>query len=105
MAKLSKEAQKLYDSIHNEYGIDDSAGLHLLTTSCEAYDRMRNCQDSIGKHGEAVEDRYGQLKPHPLLAAERDSRAAMLAALKALNLDLEPLRDKMGRPAQNFGGA
>ncbi len=42
-------------------------------------------------------DRFVQRKPHPLLAAERDARAQMLAALKALNLDLEPLKDR-GRP-------
>jgi hypothetical protein len=33
-----------------------------------------------------------------LLPVERDSRAQWLAALKALNLDLEPLHDKPGRP-------
>jgi glutathione S-transferase len=43
-------------------------------------------------------DRFGQPKPHPLLATERDARAQFLAALKALNLDLEPLRDRVGRP-------
>ena len=100
--KLSEEAQKLYKSIQAEYGIDDAAGKHLLTTACEAFDRMRACQASIGERGEAVEDRYGQLKPHPLLATERDSRAAMVSAMKALNLDLEPLKEQ-GRPAQVFG--
>ena len=48
-------------------------------------------------------DRFGQVKSHPLLSVERDSRAQYLAALKALNLDLEPLRDKPGRPGGSWG--
>jgi hypothetical protein len=43
-------------------------------------------------------DRFGAPKPHPLLPIERDSRAAFLAGMKALQLDLEPLRDHPGRP-------
>jgi phage terminase small subunit len=77
-------------------------GLHLLRTACEAFQRMRACQASIAEHGEAVADKWGQLKPHPLLAAERDSRAAMMAALKSLNLDLEPLK-AVGRPGSGLG--
>ena len=45
-----------------------------------------------------MRDRYGQLKAHPAVNIERDARAAMLAALKAMNLDVEPLRDRPGRP-------
>ena len=42
------------------------------------------------RDGQTVEDRFGQAKPHPLLAAERDARAQMLAALRALDLELLP---------------
>jgi hypothetical protein len=45
-------------------------------------------------------DRFGAPKPHPLLPIERDSRQAFLAGMKALNLDLEPLRDRPGRPSE-----
>lgn len=82
----------------SEYGIDDDAGLLLLQTALEAFDRMRQCQKAIRKDGAQVKDRFDQLKPHPLLNVERDSRSQMLAALKQLNLDLEPLRDGPGRP-------
>ena len=102
MEHLSKEATTLFDSIASEYGISDPAGCHLLLTACEAMDRMRHCQQSILELGEVIADRYGQLKPHPLLSSERDSRAAMVSALKSLNLDLEPLKE-MGRPSQVYG--
>jgi P27 family predicted phage terminase small subunit len=96
---LSDEAASWWQRLTAEYSLDDDAGRLLLQTGLEAFDRMRNCQAAIARDGEQVKDRFEQLKPHPLLAIERDSRAAMLAALKALNLDLEPLRDRPGRPA------
>ena len=98
-AKLSPEAQAWFDRLQAEYGISDAAGLLLLQTAMEAFDRLAECQASIALHGASCPDRFGQLKPHPLLGPERDSRAQMLAALKALNLDLEPLRDGPGRPS------
>jgi phage terminase small subunit len=82
----------------DEYQIDDDAGLLLLQTALEAYDRMKSAAAQIEADGETIKDRFGQLKPHPLLPTERDARAQMLAALKQLNLDLEPLRDGPGRP-------
>jgi hypothetical protein len=72
--------------------------LLILQTGLEAFDRKRECQAIINKEGMQVADRFAQMKAHPLTTVERDSRAAFMAALKALNLDLEPLNDKPGRP-------
>ena len=95
---LSKEAQEWWEKIVSEYGIDDNGGLLLLQTGLEAFDRMKQAQRRIKKDGAQVKDRFGQFKAHPLLTVERDSRSQMLAAIKQLNLDLEPLRDGPGRP-------
>jgi P27 family predicted phage terminase small subunit len=96
---LSKEAKALWKRLSEEYSITDEAGLLILQTAMEAYDRMREAQAIIKTEGMQVVDRFDQKKAHPLTTVERDARAAMLAALKALNLDLEPLNDKPGRPA------
>jgi phage terminase small subunit len=80
-----------------EYGIADAAGLALLTTAAECLDRMRAAQKAIADHGEIVVDRYGAPKLNPACNLEKDARAGMLAAFRALNLDLEPLRDGPGR--------
>jgi len=96
---LGKEAKSLWSRLLKEYGIEDEAGLLILQTAAEAFDRMRDAQAVIAKEGLTVKDRFGQPKAHPLTTVERDSRAAMLAALKALNLDLEPLQERPGRPA------
>jgi P27 family predicted phage terminase small subunit len=95
---LSREAKTWWRKIQAEYGIDDEAGLLLLQTACESFDRMRSCQAEIDRDGQVVKDRFDQDKPHPLLSVERDARSQMMQALKQLNLDLEPLRDGPGRP-------
>jgi len=95
---LSKEARSLWDRLLKEYEIEDEAGLLILQTAMEAFDRMRNAQDVIKTEGMQVTDRFEQKKAHPLTTVERDARSAMLQALKMLNLDLEPLQDRPGRP-------
>ena len=69
-----------------EFEIDDAAGALLLQTALEARDRMRECQKKIKADGTTVTDRFGQVRGHPLLSAERDARSAMLAAIKQLQL-------------------
>ena len=96
---LSNDAKRWWQRLTNEYEITDDAGLLLLETAMQAFDRLRECQAAIARDGQMVLDRFGQRKAHPLLPAERDARAQMLAALKALNLDVEPIHAQPGRPA------
>ena len=98
---LSADAKRLWTSITSEYCIDDAAGLHILRAALEAFDRSQAAREEIDKCGMLFRDRFGAPKPHPLLPVERDARAAFLAGLKALNLDLEPLRNGPGRPPGN----
>ncbi len=95
---LSREAAALWRKLIAEYGITDEGGLLLLGTAMEAFTRMRQVQAALTKDGLIVRDRFGQAKAHPLCTIERDSRAQMLAALKHLNLDLEPINPRIGRP-------
>jgi len=95
---LSPEARRWWRKLQQEYAFEDQGGLLLLQTALEAFDRMRAAQGAIKEAGTTSLDRFGQLKAHPLLSVERDARAAMMAALKQLNLDLEPLRAAPGRP-------
>lgn len=97
--ELSTQSKTLWKRLASEYSIEDDAGLLLLQTAMEARDRMRGAQEAIERDGMTIMDRFGQRKAHPLLPAERDARAQMLAALRALNLDVEPLHDRPGRPA------
>ena len=99
---LSSEAKALWRSLVAEYGIDDAGGRAILQAGLEAFNRMRDAQAQIKHDGITTVDRFGQVKAHPLLAAERDARAAFLHALRNLNLDLEPLHDRPGRPGKGI---
>ena len=94
---LTEESKELWRIFTEEYGIDDSGGREILKTGLEARDRASGARKAIDAEGMTILDRFGCRKPHPLLAAERDSRAQYLAALRALNLDLEPVKP-VGRP-------
>ena len=87
---ISPEAGEWWAKITDEYSIDDPAGLLLLQTALEAFDRMRQAQRTIETEGATLLDRFDQVKPHPLLTAERDSRGQMLQAMKLLKLDFAP---------------
>jgi len=94
---LGKHGRELWKSLRREYDIRDAGGLALLTTAAECLDRMRAAQDAIKEHGEVVTDRYSQVKVNPACGLEKDARNGFLAAIKALNLDVEPLK-QIGRP-------
>jgi hypothetical protein len=95
---LKAPGKAFFKSVSVEYRIGDAAGVALLVTAAECIDRMRAAQASIAEHGELVLDRYGAPKLNPACGLEKDARSGFLAALRALNLDLEPLRDGPGRP-------
>src|SRR2546429_4666313 len=78
----------LWTSILASYQIDDDAGLMLLTSALEAHARMRRCRAKIDKDGEAVEDRFGQLRAHPLISAERGAKDSFAKVMRILNLDI-----------------
>jgi phage terminase small subunit len=55
---------------------------------------MKEAQQLVAKEGMTTTDRFGQSKVHPAVLVERDSRAAMLSALKQLGLEDEPASTK-----------
>lgn len=95
---LSSGAKRLWTELVREYGIADAAGLAILTSGLEAFDRAKGAREQIKREGTTSRDRFGQLKPHPLLPVERDARSQFLLAMKQLQFDVEPLRDGPGRP-------
>ncbi|MHB1025785.1 MAG: hypothetical protein ACYC24_08785 [Desulfobacteria bacterium] len=100
---LSPPAKKLWRALHAEYAINDSAGRAILAAGLESFDRAQAAKVLLDAEGPVVKDRWGQQKAHPATTIERDSRAAFLAALKQLNLDVEPLRGAPGRPGGGKG--
>src|SRR5262249_47888651 len=61
--------------IYQEFAIDDSGSISLLTVACEAHQRMREAREEVADHGGTTfKDRFGQLRQHPAVAIERDAR-------------------------------
>lgn len=85
---LQAPERALWRDLVAEYTFDDAASLALLRSALEAHQRARRCRLAIDRAGQEWKDRFGQLRAHPLLGAERDARSAFLAAMRALNLDL-----------------
>lgn len=64
----------------------------------QSFDRWVEARDVVTLEGITVEDRFGQIKPHPAAMIERDARGAMLQGLKQLGLNAEPPQVGAGRP-------
>ena len=94
---IRPEAKRTAKKIIDEYGITDTGGLAYIETFASAYSTELDAQDIIAKVGLLYKDRFKQVKANPACTVLRDARAQKMAALKALNLDLEPLQT-VGRP-------
>jgi P27 family predicted phage terminase small subunit len=99
---LSDEGKNWWKQLYDEYQIQDSAGLLILLTLSEAFDRMRQAQEVILKEGQQVQDRFSQSKPHPLIAVERDCRTAILAGLRALNIDFAGVMNELNYKTRRY---
>lgn len=85
---LAKAERDLWRRIVDVFSFTDAASLAMLCAAMDAHQRARQARETITRDGMTFRDRFGQLRPHPLLAAERDARAAFISACRALNLDL-----------------
>jgi P27 family predicted phage terminase small subunit len=99
---LSAEAKRWWRRLREEYGIQDSAGLLLLEQALRSFDRAEQARAALDHDGCTTVDSRGRPKAHPATAVERDSRAAMLSAMKALNFDVSPKSAGPGRPAGRY---
>lgn len=88
---LSPEAKIIWEKIIAKWALDDG-GQVILGAALESFDRMREAQRTIKKDGLTFTDRFGQIKSHPLLLIERDSRNSMARLFRQLSIDLEPLK-------------
>ena len=86
-AHLEKPERELWTSLTRTYKFDDEGSLELLQSALEARMRSRRCRIAIDKEGEVWRDAKGNLRPHPLLNAERSARASFIGCMRLLRLD------------------
>lgn len=94
---LGEAGRELWIGVQRDFGITDSAGLALLAEACVALDRAGEARKILAKDGLKARDRYGQDRAHPMVDVERRAQSTMMAALRALNLDVTPTRPLPGR--------
>lgn len=83
---LSTHSRTLWRDIRRSHDVDDPHSRALLTLALEALDRAAEARRLIELDGAVVKDRFGQYRSHPACSIERDARAAVLAAFRALRL-------------------
>jgi P27 family predicted phage terminase small subunit len=87
-AGLSRRGAELWQRLQAEYRVVDSAGLAVLEQGIRSFDRAEEARHELDRTGCVVRDRWNQLKAHPATTIERDARAAFLAALKQLGVEI-----------------
>ena len=85
---LAKPEQRIWADVFHDFDLTTKAAQHVLTTALEAHQRARECREAIERDGMTVQGRDNQLKPHPLLAVERDARQSWLMGVRALGIEL-----------------
>jgi P27 family predicted phage terminase small subunit len=85
---LGKPEQLIWRGVLVDYELPTGASIAVLASALEAHMRARECRETIEREGMTIVGRDGQTKSHPLLAVERDARAAWLAGIRALGLEL-----------------
>ena len=90
-ADLSPAAKKWWREIVGLYDFDEQPDAHLILGSAlQSFDRWQQAKAIVDSEGPVVNDRFGQPKQYPATIIERDSKMAMIRAIKALGLDILP---------------
>jgi phage terminase small subunit len=92
---LSPAARAWWKRLQAEYALSDEGGLALLEQAARAYHRLEQARVLLDRDGPVIVDRFNQKRQHPAASVERDARSGLLAALRALRLDVGPEADEV----------
>ena len=98
---LSKQAKKIYRTVMEEWKLCESEQI-LLVCALESYDRAQQARLQIEKSGLFFKTPSGQIKPHPSLKVERESKALFLNAWRMLKLEETEIPQPAGRPPRDW---
>ena len=97
-AGLAEAGRRLWNAVTADFFLEPWH-IDMLEQACRALDRAETCRVQIEAEGVTVTDRFMQVKPHPLLPAERDARSQFRQFYRELKLDEDEPRP-MGRPPE-----
>jgi len=87
-AHLTTATKAWWKLIASDYSLEEWQ-LRTLTAACEAWDRGQQAREQVATDGLMVTDRFDQVKPHPLLAVERDCRLSFVRCVRELALEVD----------------
>jgi hypothetical protein len=71
--------------------------IKLLTAAAESWDRSIEARETVEREGAYVLDRFKQVRAHPAVGVEQNSKILFARMLRELCLDVEAPGD-IGRP-------
>jgi hypothetical protein len=86
---LRKPTQTWVKSVLSEYDLEEHH-FKLLVSAADSWDRICASREVIDRDGMTYLDRFGQPKPRPEIAIERDNKILLARLLRELALDAEP---------------
>ena len=102
--KLGPHGTALWNTIQNEYRIQDSGGRELLCQACQGLDRAETLAEAIARDGNVVYSRAGVPRTHPSVKDELNCRAFVCRQLERLGVTVENVKS-VGRPPTPLGWA
>lgn len=99
-AHLSKRSRKFWRDTVDTFDLEQHH-LELLRRACEAMDTADVAGEVLREKGTTFNNRFGEPRPRPEVAIERDSRVAIARLLRELGLDAPPTD---ARPPRVGGG-
>lgn len=76
----------------------DSHHLLLLTAAAEELDAAAMARETVAAEGATYLDRYGQVRPHPMLDVGRKARNSFRLMVRELGLDVAPVSEPRMAP-------
>ena len=95
---LTPETATWWLSVMDEFELE-AHHVRLLTLACEAYDAAQDARMVLQAEGKVFVDRFGQPKPRPEVAIQRDSAISFARLLRELDLDVNMLAARSRPPA------
>lgn len=100
---LRAATKAFWRQVLNNYELEPHH-VHILTAACESWDRAIEAREAVTTLGCFFTNRHGEIKPHPGLSVERDSRSLFAKLIRELNLDVDSPTEEYSRPPQLRGG-
>ena len=95
---LTPETATWWSSVMDEFELEEHH-VRLLTLACEAYDAAKDARKVLQNEGKVFVDRFGQPKPRPEVATQRDSAISFARLLRDLDLDVDMIAARSRPPA------